>query len=113
MNIIKDINPEQSRNRRARKLERRIYTSPGPNAVWHADGYDKLKPYGFPIHGCIDGFSRKVLWLRVCHSNNDPIIPAHLFLTALEKNKICPDLLKTNCGTENGIMASTQSFFSQ
>ena len=26
MNIIKDINPEQSRNRRARKFERRIYT---------------------------------------------------------------------------------------
>ena len=65
MNIIKDINPEQSRNRRTRKLERRIYTSPGPNAVWHADGYDKLKPYGFPIYGCINGFSRKVLWLRV------------------------------------------------
>ena len=111
MNIIKDINPEQSRNRRTRKLERRIYTSPGPNAVWHADGYDKLKPYGFLIHGCIDGFSRKVLWLRVCRSNNDPIIPAHFFLTALKENKICPDLLKTDCGTENGIMASMQSFF--
>ena len=23
--------------------------------VWHVDGYDKLKPYGFPVHGCIDG----------------------------------------------------------
>ena len=34
------------------------------------DGFDKLKPYGFPIHGCIDGFSRKLLWLEVscyCH----------------------------------------------
>ena len=20
------------------------------------DGYDKLKPYGFPIHACIDGY---------------------------------------------------------
>ena len=59
MNIIKDINPEQSRNRRARKLERRIYTSRGPNALWHADGYDKLKPYGLPIHGCIDGFRER------------------------------------------------------
>ena len=38
MNIIKDINPEQSGNHRARKLERRIYKSPGPNAVWYADG---------------------------------------------------------------------------
>ena len=27
----------------------------GPDFVWHLDGYDKLKPYGFPIHGCIDG----------------------------------------------------------
>ena len=111
MNIIKDINPEQSRNRRARKLERRIYTSPGPNAVWHADGYDKLKPYGFPIHGCIDGFSRKVLWLRVCRSNNDHIIAAHFFLNALEEKKICPDLLKTDYSMEHGIIANMQSFF--
>ena len=97
MNIIKDINLEQSRNRRARKLERRIQTSQGPNAVWHADDYDKLKPYGFPMHGCNDGFSGKVLWLRVRRSNNDPIIPARFFLTALEENKICPDLLKIDC----------------
>ena len=27
----------------------------GPDFVWHIDGYDKLKPYGFPIHFCIDG----------------------------------------------------------
>ncbi len=26
----------------------------GPNHIWHADGYDKLKPYGFPVHGCIE-----------------------------------------------------------
>ncbi len=29
--------------------------SQGPNHVWHIDGYDKLKPFGFPIHGCVDG----------------------------------------------------------
>ena len=28
----------------------------GPNHVWHLDGYDKLKPFGFPIHACIDGY---------------------------------------------------------
>ena len=27
----------------------------GPNYVGHCDGYDKLKPYGFAIHGCMDG----------------------------------------------------------
>ena len=33
MNIIKDINPDQSRNRRVKKVERRIYTSQGSNAA--------------------------------------------------------------------------------
>ena len=23
--------------------------------LWHVDGYDKLSPYGFTVHGCIDG----------------------------------------------------------
>ena len=109
MKVLKEINPEQSKDRKARKLKRRIYSSPGPNHVWHADGYDKLKPFGFPIHGCVDGFSRKVIWLNLCRSNNDPIVPAHYFLNALKSHKVCPNLLRTDCGTENGIMASFQS----
>ena len=28
-------------------------------------GHDKLKPYGFPIHGAIDGYSCKILWLEM------------------------------------------------
>ena len=24
--------------------------------MWHADGLDKLKPYGIAVHGCIDGY---------------------------------------------------------
>ena len=32
----------------------------------------KLKPYGIAIHGCIDGFSRKILWLVAGHTNNNP-----------------------------------------
>lgn len=45
---------------------RRAYWSEGPSHVWHMDGFDKLKPYGIAVHGCIDGYSRKVLWLKVC-----------------------------------------------
>ncbi len=24
--------------------------------MWHADGYDKLSPFGLTIHGCADGY---------------------------------------------------------
>ena len=101
--ILKNLNKGKSGNLR------RIYICSGPNAVWHADGYDKLKPYGFPIHGCVDSFSRKVIWLKVCRSNNHPAIPAHFYLNALKSGQICPSLLKTDCGTQNGLMASIQA----
>ena len=36
-------------------------------------GYDKLEPFGFCIHGAIDEYSRRrVLWLEVASTNNEP-----------------------------------------
>ena len=58
MEILREADPLRSNERRSRNLERRCYHSNGPNETWHVDGYDKLKLYEFPIHGCIDGFSR-------------------------------------------------------
>ena len=57
--LVTELDPVGIQERRKRSLRRRTYHTPGPNYVWHVDGYDKLKPYGFPVHGCIDGYSRK------------------------------------------------------
>ncbi len=64
--LLKDMDPEGVNERTCKKFKRRKYSAPEPNHIWHIDGYDKLKPYGFPIHGCIDGFSRYIIWLKVC-----------------------------------------------
>ena len=85
--------------------------NPGPNYCWHIDGYDKLKPYGFPIHACIDGFSRKVLWLKVVRSNNNPVVVAKSYLEVVRENGGCPTKVRSDCGTENGLLAATQCFF--
>ena len=61
MSIARELDPNAVEQRRRRTLHRRHYKSAAPNDCWHIDGYDKLKPYGFPIHG----YSRKVLWLKV------------------------------------------------
>ena len=60
--ILKEVNPEGTQLRKSHRLNRRVYRNPGPNYAWHIDGYDKLKVWGFPIHGCIDGYSRRILW---------------------------------------------------
>ena len=51
--VVKELDPDGVQARRAKTLRRRTYCNPGPNHSWHVDGYDKLKPYGFPVHGCI------------------------------------------------------------
>jgi len=73
---LREMDPEGCKLRSKQRLKRRTYANQGPNHCWHMDGYDKLKPYGFPIHGCIDGFSRKMLWLKVSRTNNNPLVVA-------------------------------------
>jgi len=51
MHLLREMDPEGVDARQARRLRRRVYKSKGPNYLVHIDGYDKLKPYGFAIHG--------------------------------------------------------------
>ena len=108
--ILRELDPEGTALRKAHRLRRRSYMNPGPNFAWHVDGYDKLKPYGFPIHGCVDGFSRRVMWLKVCRTNNDPSHVASFFYECVKITNGCPRILRTDCGTENGVMASMQCY---
>ena len=64
--LLKILDPEGVEARSKHRLRRREYKAEGPNHLWHIDGYDKLKPLGFCIHGAIDGFSRRIMWLEVC-----------------------------------------------
>ena len=55
--IMKTLDPRGAGLRKSNKLKRRMYTSRGPNFMWHMGGYDRLKLFGFPTQGCIDGYS--------------------------------------------------------
>ena len=108
--LLFELDPEGCNARRVHRLKRREYLNPGPNHCWHSDGYDKLKPFGFPIHGCIDGFSRRVIWLRVTRTNNDPNVISRFFLESIQQVGGCPTIVRTDRGTENGLMATAQCF---
>ena len=58
--ILQLLDPEGTDRRRRRRLRRRVYSSKGPNYLWHFDGYDRLKRYGMCVNGCIDGYSEKL-----------------------------------------------------
>jgi hypothetical protein len=109
--ICSVLDPSGVEGRRKRRFDRRSYYSKGPNFVWHVDGYDKLKPYGICISACIDGYSRKILWLKAYKTNNDPRIIAGYFLETVREHHGCPRALRGDFGTENVIMRDIQRFF--
>ena len=71
--LLREMDPVGCEQRKEQRLKSYQYHNPGSKAVRHADGYDKLKPYrfpyGFPVHGCTDGWSRPLLWLVITHHN--------------------------------------------
>lgn len=101
LQLLHLMDPEGIEKRSRYRLKRREYKVPGPNFLWHLDGYDKLKPYGFAIHSCIDGFSRKALWLEVGTSNNNPDIIAYYYLKTVKKLGVLPTIIRSDRGTEN------------
>ncbi|CAC5399907.1 unnamed protein product [Mytilus coruscus] len=111
MTAMRIIHPESVVRRKKHKLIRRHYVNPGPNFMWHIDSNDKLKPYGFAIHGCIDGFSRRILWLEVGPSNKNPYIIASYYLNCLRRLKVTPKIIRANLGTENQVVSFLQTYF--
>jgi len=105
------LDPEGVSLRKARRLKRRKYVCKGPNQVWHLDGYDKLKQFGFCIHGCIDGYSRKMLWLETSCTNNCPAAMAYYFTEYVKTTGGTARLIRADRGNENLTIAGIQRYF--
>ena len=69
-----------------------------------------MKTYGFAIHGAICGYSRRILWLEVLTSNNDPKIIAGIYIDFIKDVGGCPQHVRTDCETENVLVAAMQCY---
>lgn len=86
-NILKKLDPEGVERRSKHKLKRRKYQSKGPKTIWqtwHIDVYDKLKPFGFCIHGAIDGYSRRIYGLKWAPQTKKPRIVGNYFIDCVQ-----------------------------
>ena len=108
--IVKNLDPVGVESRSRKRFRRRRYVAPGPNVIWHIDGYDKLKPYGFCIHGAIDGYSRRILWLEVGSTNNDPMVTVQYYIDCVRQLGSFPRVVRGDCGAENIHIAAVQRF---
>ncbi|KAL3977060.1 SH2B adapter protein 2 [Sarotherodon galilaeus] len=64
---------------------RRTYSVPGPLSLLHIDTNYKLIRYGLVMFGVVDGFSRKILYLKAAN-NNKASTALTFFLEAVQKH---------------------------
>ena len=90
------VNPESTQSRWSQLIKRRSYSVPSPNSLWHIDGQHSLIRWRMVIHGCIDGFSRLVLYVNC--NRSDTVL--QLF-TAATREYGLPSRVHSDKGGEN------------
>ena len=111
MKFLRIIDPEGVECRKRRRLKRRRYITPGPNFLWHVDGWDKLAHFGIFIHGAVDGFSRRILWLEANSTNKNPGMIASHYLNTVQQLEGVPVRMRCDKGTENSVIGVLQQYF--
>ncbi|CAB3985660.1 cytosolic Fe-s cluster assembly factor nubp1-b-like [Paramuricea clavata] len=75
------LDPQNTALRWGVTVSRRVYCVPWPNSLWHLDGHHSLIRWKLIIDRCINGFSRRIMFLK-CSSNNLAETVLTLFLEA-------------------------------
>ena len=94
------------------------FHSDGPLYLISLDGHNKLKGFdnwAFPIgvYGCIDTFSRKIMFMDVLRSNSNPISIAFCYVKFLKETKILPENMRLDKGTETVDMTAVHSWLTK
>ena len=95
------VDPQNTALRWGVVVSRRTYQVPWPDSLWHFDGHHSLIRWKIVIHGCIDGFSRRIIFRR-SNSNNLAETVLDLFLAAVQRDgNLWLSRIRVDKGVEN------------
>uniref|UniRef100_A0A096LWU0 Integrase catalytic domain-containing protein n=1 Tax=Poecilia formosa TaxID=48698 RepID=A0A096LWU0_POEFO len=100
---LQEIDPIGRSFRRRRTIRRRVYNVQTPNQLWHFDGNHKLVRWRMVFHGCVDGFSRTIIYLGCCNNNRASTVLS-LFVMGVN-NFGLPSRVRCDHGMENILVA--------
>ncbi|XP_078362786.1 uncharacterized protein LOC144646946 [Oculina patagonica] len=93
------VDPINRANRWGQRIQRRPYSVPHPNYLWHIDTNMKLRHWRMCIHGCVDGYSRAIIYLVVNNNNRATTVLACFQQATVEWGH--PSRVRADKGGEN------------
>ena len=103
---IARVDPQNTALRWGVLVSRHSYHVPWSNSLWHLDGHHSLIRWKIVIHRCIDGFSRRIIFLR-SNSNNLAEAVLELFLAAVQRDgNLWPSRIRVDKGVENVLVCA-------
>jgi hypothetical protein len=81
------------------------YIVHGPNKVWCVDGYCKLDFVGIEIYGCVDAYSRKIIWVYVGVSVHTQISVVSQYLKMVGELGFMSQIVRSDRGVETPMLA--------
>ena len=101
---VKRVDAAGRQGRKKQKKKRVEYNVFSPHKLWHMDGWHKLnKKAGIVVHGCIDGATRKVIYVRATDNNSASTL-LEIFVKATklpDGSFFLPSRLRGDRGGEN------------
>ena len=97
---LRRVDPEEILRRLNHHLciNRRVYSVPHPNALWHIDGNMALIRWEFTVHGGIDSYSRLITYLHCSTYNTASTVLQH-FCNGISTYG-CPSRVRSDHGGE-------------
>ncbi len=97
------------------KKPKQPFVSDCSDFVFSLDGHDKMMGFQnstFPraIYGCLDTFSRKIIFLRVWKGNSNPAVVGNFYMQHLVETEIMRNYPGLDKGTEIGTMATIHAY---
>ena len=96
------VHPKNTVLRWGALVSRQTYFMPWANSLWYLDGHHALIRWKFVIHCCIDGKSRKIVYLN-CSANNKAETVHNFFLISVEYHG-WPSRIRVDYEVENTLV---------